>query len=245
MVYSLETSDLNEEDAKKKNESHGSNFYIATIPTPEQVDTVNGLWSGRVRFEGLRLAVGDSLQRVCPINIKREEQLTGLDLTISPARRNEENITKIAIIKENCPPFDGEQYIVDLGRRSEERQDGDIDCSMMPFFGLNLALEVAIRRDGSIAFRKWDMSGKHLFYGLETSALNEEDAREKNKSHGSPVCKATIPTPEQIDTVNGLWSERIRFEGLKLYAGSSLQRICPIDVKREEQLTGRRIYLAY
>ena len=51
------------------------------------------------------------------------------------------------------------------------------------------------------------------------------------------------PTEAQADTVNGLFSGRIKFEGLKLAVGSTLQRICPIDLQREEKLIGEKIYL--
>jgi hypothetical protein len=53
-----------------------------------------------------------------------------------------------------------------------------------------------------------------------------------------------VPTAEQIDTVNGLFSGRIKFEGLKIAVGGTVQRICPIDLQREEKLTGKKIYLA-
>lgn len=149
-------------------------------------------------------------------------------------------MAKVAILKgRGCDCFDGDQYIVDLDRQFEGAEAGDIVCYVRPFFGVNLLLELAIRADGSIAFREWDMHSDKGNNYVHTDALSEKDAKEANKFY-----KAVVPTQEQIDTVNGLWSGRIRFEGLRLDVGNTLQRVCPIDVKKEEKLIGSTIYLA-
>ena len=49
---------------------------------------------------------------------------------------------------------------------------------------------------------------------------------------------------KMIDTVNGLFSGRILFEGVKIAVGKSVLDICPVDVEREERLIGKKIYLA-
>ena len=46
-----------------------------------------------------------------------------------------------------------------------------------------------------------------------------------------------------IDTVSGLFSERILYEGLHIPIGATVQEICPINIKREEELIGKKIYL--
>lgn len=140
-------------------------------------------------------------------------------------------MAKIAIIRNGySEPFDGDQYVIELDRPFEGYEKGDIICEVEPFSGcgLLLTLELAIRRDGSIVFRKWTQKGTgngYLHY------------------MPSPFSTDPIkPTAEQIDTVNGLYSGRIRWEGLKLIPGATLQRICPIDIEREEKLTNRKIY---
>ena len=123
--------------------------------------------------------------------------------------------------------FEGDEYLVDLGRKFEGFQKGDLICKIAPWSpAMPLTLEIAIRADGSMAFRSWDFSDRANFY-LHTSEGKE-----------------FVPTQAQIDTVNGLWSGRIKFEGLKLAVGASLQEICPINKAKEEEAIGEKIYLA-
>lgn len=145
---------------------------------------------------------------------------------------------KIKILIERNICFDGDEYTVDLDRRMDPYTPGDLICYVFPFFSsIPLRLEIAIRADGSLSFRSWSFSagGSHYLhtYELPASAC-------QNNAY-SPHFTATS---EQIDTVNGLFSGRIRFEGLKLAVGATVQDICPIDVQREEELVGHRIYLA-
>lgn len=123
--------------------------------------------------------------------------------------------------------FDGDEYVVDLDRKFEGYKKGDLICKVSPwcFQKMPLTLEIAIRADGSIAFRRWDFSRANEY-------LHTNEGADFN------------PTQEQIDTVNGLWSGRIKFEGLNLAVGASLQEICPIDVEKEEKAIGEKIYLA-
>lgn len=133
------------------------------------------------------------------------------------------------------PRFFGNEYIVDTGRQFEGYKQGDLICYIYPFFDVPLRLEIAIRADGSLAFRKWDWRLGDNGY-LHT---DEKPERLCKNSYEKPF----VPTEAQIDTVNGLFSGRIRFEGLKLPVGGTVQDICPIDVKREEELIGKTIYL--
>lgn len=144
---------------------------------------------------------------------------------------------KIAILKESNSPFNGDQYVVNLSRKFEGYEPGDLKCYCNPFIEIPLKLEIAIRKDGGLVFRAWEWKNGGYCY-LQTDEISEKD--NNNKPWKTPF----IPTKEQIDTVNGLFSGRITFEGLKLSPGASLQKICPINVKKEEQLIGEKIYLA-
>lgn len=147
---------------------------------------------------------------------------------------------KIAIKKEDFGGiFEGEEYVIDMYRKFDGYEAGDLICDVSPWgaSGCPIRLELAIRRNGDIAFRGWSWSNDTNYY-LQTHELNEEDAAK------SWAYKAFIPTDEQVDTVNSLFSGRIKWEGLKLSPGGTLQKICPIDTAREESLTGKKIYLA-
>lgn len=123
-------------------------------------------------------------------------------------------------------------YTIDTNRKFGGYQADDLICYVNPFFAIPLRLEIAIRTDGSIIFRSWAWgSGSNYLH------TNEEPASE------TPLIPF-VPTQAQIDTVNGLFSGRIKFDGVKLAVGASVQKICPIDVRREEELTGNKIYLA-
>lgn len=123
--------------------------------------------------------------------------------------------------------FEGNEYIVDLGRKFEGYQKGDLICEVAPWWTeMPLVLEIAIRADGSIAFRGWSFSRTGVNGCLHTHENGD-----------------FTPTQEQIDTVNGLWSGRLRYEGLRLSVGASLQEICPINVAGEELAIGEKIYL--
>lgn len=139
---------------------------------------------------------------------------------------------KLAIFKDEFEnhytdhTFEGEQYIIDLDRRMEEYETGDLICFVNPFFGYPIRLNVAISANGALKFRSWELSEDCNTY------LHTYKTRETFNA-----------TPEQIATVNGLFSGRIRFEGLKIAVGATVQKICPIDVEKEEKLTGKRLFL--
>ena len=126
-------------------------------------------------------------------------------------------------------------YEIDLDRKFGGYEKGDIICSCCPFGGTSLKslnLEIAIRRTGEIIFRGWGFGGNGNPY-LHVYESDEERKRMREEA-----------TQEQRDTVSGLLSGRIAFEGLKLLPGTTLQEVCPVDIKREEELTGKRIYLS-
>lgn len=137
----------------------------------------------------------------------------------------------VITIQKGNNDFEGESYTVDTERPYDGQEKGepiyqknDIICSVAPFFGIPLVLELAIRTDGNLIFRSWMWgNGNHYLHTSE---------------------KDIIPTEEQIDTVSGLFSGRIKFEGIKIAVGASVQKICPIDLKKEEEKVNRKIYLA-
>lgn len=137
-------------------------------------------------------------------------------------------MAKIAILKDtfDFPCFEGDEYVVDTRKKFEGYEKGDLICFGYPFNGVPLELEIAIRTDGSIAFRSWMWgNGDNPYF------------------HTNETPNTFTASNKQVDTVNGLFSGRIRFDGLKLSIGGTVQDICPIDHKREEKLTGKRIYL--
>lgn len=137
-----------------------------------------------------------------------------------------------------CQPSDSkitielynESYTVDLNRKDEIMYvPGGMICMIAPWAcsGIPLVLDICICPDGGILHRGWDWSGNANQY-LHTSDKKAE----------------IRVTEEMINTVNGLFSGRILFEGLKIPVGGTVQGICPIDCEREEKRTGKKIYLA-
>lgn len=145
---------------------------------------------------------------------------------------------QIKILKYPYACFDGDEYTVDLARKLDPYTPGDLICYASPFdFEFPLRLEIAIRADGSLAFRSWKFTAEPNHY-LQTFAQSAAACE------GDAISSPFVPTAEQIDTVNCLFSGRIKFDGLTLAVGATVQRICPIDLKREEELVGHKIYLA-
>lgn len=148
---------------------------------------------------------------------------------------------KIAILKSDFSPFEGEQYIVDLSRDFEGYEKGDLICFIHPFGPcyLPLQLEIAISTNGEIKFRSWKFTDTEPNSYLHTNAIGKDRIQEYPYTDN-----AFIPTESQIDSINGLFSGRIKFEGLKIAVGSTAQNICPINLEKEEQLIGKKIYLS-
>lgn len=126
--------------------------------------------------------------------------------------------------------FPKEKYTVKL----EERDDimyvkGGLICHISPWgaSGIPLQLSICICTDGGIIHRGWEWSQNINSY-LHTNDKPED----------------IVVTPEMIDTVNGLFSGRIIFNGLKIAIGGTIQNICPINIEKEEEKIGQKIYLA-
>ena len=137
-------------------------------------------------------------------------------------------MSKIVIMKEYEIEFEGKTFEIDTERSSEGYEEGDLICRCTPFYSVPLKLEIAIRANGDLIFREWSWNLNNQNPYLHTSEKPNE----------------FIPTQAQCETVNGLWSGRIRFEGLNLSVGGTVQDICPINAEREEQLLNKKIFLA-
>lgn len=118
-----------------------------------------------------------------------------------------------------------DEYVVDTRRPFEGYEPDDLICNITLFD--NFRLEIAIRKTGLLIFRSWtiDKDGNSYLHTYEKPG-------------------DFIPTKEQVDTVAGLFSGRITYEGLKLAVGGTLQKICSIDIEKEEERMGKTIYLA-
>lgn len=157
-------------------------------------------------------------------------------------------MAKIAILRDEIgePPFEGDKYEIDLSREFGGYEPGDLICSVNPFFGVPLTLQIAIRKNGDLVFRSWSWDLNRLwsiYLHTDEKGVKQWEAKNGGKENAINISKPFIPTEEQIDTVNGLFSGRIKFEGLKLAVGGTVQEICPIDVEKEERLLGKKIYL--
>lgn len=106
---------------------------------------------------------------------------------------------------------------------------GGMICQIHPWgaSGIPLKLSICILPDGWILHRGWSWDMNCSWYLHTCDKIDEVNV-----------------TEAMIDTVNGLFSGRILFEGLKIAVGGSVQKICPIDVKKEEERTENKIYLA-
>jgi len=111
-------------------------------------------------------------------------------------------------------------------RKNYERvyEKGSMLCRVTPF-DCPLTLEIAITPSGEIIFREWNWNNSGNGY---LHVYNKD----------------INVTKEMIDTVNGLFSGRILVEGLKLAIGNSIQELCPINLEKEEELSGKKIYLS-
>lgn len=68
------------------------------------------------------------------------------------------------------PTFEGEEYVIDLDRKFEGYEEGDIVISGNPFDCTGqfpLSLELGIRRDGSLIFRSWSFILKKKLFSCK------------------------------------------------------------------------------
>lgn len=134
---------------------------------------------------------------------------------------------KITIEKEN-----GDKgTTIEMGKdyKSEMYRPGGMICQVAPWGsdGCTITLHICICPDGEILTRSWEWGG------TENSYLHTFDHPEDVEV-----------TPEMQETVSGLFSGRIKVEGIKISVGASVQEICPIDLEAEEARIGKKIYLA-
>lgn len=123
--------------------------------------------------------------------------------------------------------FDGDEYCIDLSRPFCGYEEGDLIMRGTPFVPMPLELEIAIRKDGHLIFRAWQwVDGTNPYF------------------HAPSFLTGFEPTETQRETVAGLFSGRIKFEGLKIAIGGTTQNICPIDLEAEEARIGKVLYLA-
>lgn len=108
-------------------------------------------------------------------------------------------------------------------------EKGSLLCRVTPWDSQDcpLTLDIAITPSGEILFRGWDWRGNGNAYLHTYSEPSEVEV-----------------TEDMINTVSGLFSGRIKYEGIKIPVGATVQAICPIDVAEEEALLGKKIYLA-
>lgn len=196
-------------------------------------DIIKGCYDLDINEDQILFSPYDTMEK------KREQLCTGISLyrcyytpsgvrkLIVPIDDNDKEIfdsNKITI------DISGDSYTVKLNRKDDVVYvPGGMICDISPWiaFDIPLQLSVCICPDGSILHRGWSWDNKGSYY-LQSYSRPEE----------------VNVTEEMIDTVNGLSSGRIKFEGLRLNIGRTVQEICPINIQREEELTGNKIFLA-
>lgn len=119
-------------------------------------------------------------------------------------------------------PFDGDDYEIDPNRKADAIPQRSIFLYGCPFaeMGFPVVLRLAIAPDGTILFNGWDFCGGGcLYFHAEKWSL--------------PNYLRDKPTENQAETIAGLFSGRIKWDGLRLLIGATLQEICPIDLDAE------------
>lgn len=124
--------------------------------------------------------------------------------------------------------IDGITIMMGKNYGGEMYRKGGMICEVAPWeaSGCPITLDICICPDGTILKRSWKWVGNANFYLHTYSEAKDVDV-----------------TPEMQDTVSGLFSGRIKVDGVKLAVGASVQDICPIDVEAEEKRINKKIYL--
>lgn len=136
--------------------------------------------------------------------------------------------------------FEGDEYVIDFGREREGEIDtGAIRCTIAPWStqAYLMTLTFDIRRDGSMQFISWEYADLDAPFYLQAAYLTRRDHKEGR----------LVATTAQKETVLGLVSGRLRFEGLKLPVGQTLMEVAGLsgeDFAAEEARCGRKIVLA-
>jgi len=146
--------------------------------------------------------------------------------------------------KNKEPTFTVKGFGVDITRRADDGYAEDmnrIPCFIDPFHGIPLQLQIFIMSDGSLKFRAWEWKCKDPLYNNGYLHVNEDELT--NYGH-----KEFHPTPAQKETVLGLLSRRITWEGLNLSPGATLQKavgdLTAEDIAAEENKAGKRMVFA-
>lgn len=132
-----------------------------------------------------------------------------------------------------------EEVTIDTDRGFGGFEPGDLICTCQPFFGVPLELELAIRKDGSLIFRAWNWVTRNSIGDWNQYLHTTEVVKSEN-----PFVSPFVPTQEQSDTVAGLVSGRITFEGLKIAVGKTVLDLTKPDFDAEEKRIGRKLYFA-
>jgi len=113
---------------------------------------------------------------------------------------------------------------------SEMYRKGGMICRVAPWSssGCPITLSICICPDGAILKRAWDW--------VTTSGTNPY-------LHAISKQEDVEVTDAMRDTVGGLFSGRILVDGVKIAVGASVQEICPIDLEKEEQVVGKKIFV--
>ena len=137
----------------------------------------------------------------------------------------------IKVRRNELDPFEADEYEIDLDYMNFNRDmRGCIRAQCAPIFGLPITLNVDICPDGHVEVCNWCFDGNTNRY-----------------LHVSSIWKDVKPTEAQRETVLGIFSGRVRVEGLKLAVGKSLQDLCDItaaDLQAESNRVGSQILLA-
>lgn len=152
-----------------------------------------------------------------------------------------EAVLHIRSNSENAP-FEGGEYTLDLTRRPEREKPDCIQMWGCPFaeIGIPFILGLSIDSNGKILFRGWEYHFREVGSITAKIYMAEEERISVCGKYFLPTkpfekyCFDTFqPTKEQAETIAGLFSGRIRWEGLRILIGGKLQQLCPIDIEAE------------
>ena len=143
------------------------------------------------------------------------------------------------------PTFIVNGFEVDVTRRMDPGYAEDmnhIPCFCEPFHGIPLQLQIFIMSDGSLKFRSWTWKGHDPLYNNCYLHVDEDELT----CWG--IKKDFHPTQAQKETVAGLISGRITWEGLRLAPGHTLQKavgwLTNEDIVEEEKRAEKTMYFA-
>ena len=129
----------------------------------------------------------------------------------------------------------GEKHEVDLDSKSKQVYvKGSLLCSFAPFIieGIPLVLNMGITPQGEILNRGCNWKGNASHY-LEIS-----------RDISADIINACEATPKMKETVEGLFSGRIKYMNFSVSVGKTVQRaVGGISLEDEEKRLGKKIFL--